>query len=501
MSLKAIRFALFFGLLYGLVHAPAASAQIMGGLMGVGPNRAPDQLLPAMGGGGGGQFFGRCPGTDVLHGFDLTTGDDVDSIKPICLDTGAAQLFPVIHSFAKKYGGEGGSLRFDGMLRCPPQAPAVVGLEVGYEGQQTVIINNVHLYCGKLGPNQPLTSYPSSVYDGPALGHTDGGLLTPSQKLPLGHGLQTCPAGLVPVGINGRSGYWLDAVGLICGSPPPIKAWQPKEPVKSLGRVNTGKPSDRPAMTLCEAAKDARARNSPAAANLEAQCKANPGVIASLGRVNTGPAAPRDPAIHTICDSARDALGRKSPAATNLVNQCRAAGGVANAVASNAELETAAARGEGFTVNDDVVAQIFSRLTEPNARRGFSIGLGVWGDQTAPGPGKQKFHDALIAAEQRGFELAAAYALPHNKYASLLAVAAKINAADPDLAAARATDPDGFFWLGFDLASGLFGDPAAGSEGSRVLGAGAIAIRDSLNAAGQRGFNTSMKLHLSRSYQ
>ena len=82
-----------------------------------------------------------------------------------------------------------------------------------------------------------------------------------------------------------------------------------------------------------------------------------------------------------------------------------------------------------------------------------------------------------------------------------LGVGAVINAADPEVAAARSADPDGFFWLGFDIASGLFGDPAAGSQGQRVFGAEAGAIRESLNAAGQRGFNSSMKLHLGRSYR
>lgn len=47
--------------------------------------------------------------------------------------------------------------------------------------------------------------------------------------------------------------------------------------VKSFGRVNTSLPSTLAApRTICEAARDARARNSPAAPNLEAQCRARP---------------------------------------------------------------------------------------------------------------------------------------------------------------------------------------------------------------------------------
>jgi hypothetical protein len=494
-------FYLALALLLGLCRADGAFAQFgIGGLTGHAP--APDQLLPAMGGPGGGQFFARCANFEVLHGLWLTTGDDVDSLRLMCFNPSASVKTGFTNPYQdRKYGGEGGSHGPANNLSCPPQAPAVIGMEVGYEGQQTVIINNIHLFCGKLGANQPLPSYPTVVFDGPALGQTEGGPLTPSQKLPLGHGMQTCPSGFVPVGINGRSGRWVDAIGLICGSPPAIFTNQPNSPVKSLGRVNTGQRPSGPPRTLCEAAADARARNSPAAANLEAQCKAHPDAVKTLGRVNTGPSAPRSPDSHTICDAARDALARQSPAAPNLVAQCRAQGGVANAVASNADLTTVSVRGEAAAANDEMLLQILTRVTDPNALRGFYIGLGIWGDQTAPGPGKQRYHDALIAPEQRGFELAAAYALPHNKYASLLAVGAAINAADPDVAAARAANQDGFFWLGFDIASGLFGDPAAGSQANKVVSVGTIEIRNSLNAPAQAGFTASMKLHLGRHYE
>ena len=47
--------------------------------------------------------------------------------------------------------------------------------------------------------------------------------------------------------------------------------------VKSLGKVPTSSSAPpRPQQSICEAARDARARNSPAAPNLEAQCRASP---------------------------------------------------------------------------------------------------------------------------------------------------------------------------------------------------------------------------------
>ena len=45
------------------------------------------------------------------------------------------------------------------------------------------------------------------------------------------------------------------------------------------------------------------------------------------------------------------------------------------------------------------------------------------------------------------------------------------------------TDP--FYQLGFDIATGLFGDPAKGTR-STLLGPGSLAIRSGLNAAGQK---------------
>jgi hypothetical protein len=79
-----------------------------------------------------------------------------------------------------------------------------------------------------------------------------------------------------------------------------------------------------PARSICDAARDARARNSPAAAGLEAQCRASTppeaGTGKVLGRVPTSGSVP----ARSICDAARDARARNSPAAAGLEAQCRA---------------------------------------------------------------------------------------------------------------------------------------------------------------------------------
>jgi len=64
---------------------------------------------------------------------------------------------------------------------------------------------------------------------------------------------------------------WVDGSLTTAGGAPPAPP-PPKESGKTLGRVGTSTPGPR--RTICEAAQDARARNSPAAADLEGQCRA-----------------------------------------------------------------------------------------------------------------------------------------------------------------------------------------------------------------------------------
>jgi len=192
-----------------------------------------------------------------------------------------------------------------------------------------------------------------------------------------------------------------------------------------------------------------------------------------------------------------EAAGVKSNAAVIAAMQTA---GAATAVTA-ADLEQVRARGEALANGDPLATVLRNRTADGGMRRGFDIGLGIWAGNTAPGPGKQKVHDALSASEQPGFDIAAAFSLPRNKYAAQAKVGAAIGNADPAVAAARNAENDVFFWLGFDIASGIFGDPAAGAQGNTATGPGSLGIRGELNAAGQRGFNAATALHLSRKYR
>jgi hypothetical protein len=68
-------------------------------------------------------------------------------------------------------------------------------------------------------------------------------------------------------------------------------------------------------------------------------------------------------------------------------------------------------------------------------------------------------------------------------------VGATIAEADSEVATARSIGNDAFYSLGFDIATGIFGDPALGAKGNTATGPGSLGIRDSLNASAQKGFN------------
>jgi hypothetical protein len=410
--------------------------------------QAQTSILPPIGGRGGGQFIARCPGNELLTGFELRAGDDVDAIRPLCVaafgtrETNPVQLtsgsglttgkdpfgFDIVKLESGWYGGTGGGVT---NVICPKDTPIVIGMYVRAEGVKTVTVNNIHLFCGIAATTQQPSEFPSAVFDGPVAKSTYD--LFGGNPVVEGDGTQRCPSGLVGVGINGRSGVWLDAVGLICG-----EAKLPPKPVRVLGRVKVS-PTGAPPVSICDSALRARARNNPAAPGLEAQCRATVNALAAKG----------------------EAIANQDPLATELRNQ----------------------------------------QPEGPARRGFDIGMAAAEGQTASGPGKQSIHDSLNPAEQVGFEMAVAFSLERNRNAEFAAKGAAIARADAVVAEARTVDRDVFYRLGFDIATGIFGNPALGAKGNTATGPGSLKIRNSLSDAGQRGFDAAVKLHLSRNYK
>ena len=161
-------------------------------------------------------------------------------------------------------------------------------------------------------------------------------------------------------------------------------------------------------------------------------------------------------------------------------------------------MDVYAAKGQAIAKADPLLRAIRAAQPEGDYRMGFDIGLGVWTNHTADGPGKQKILESLPVELQVGFRAAAEVARQRNSNAELAATGERIVLASPSLAAVRAREPAGTYWLGFAIATAIFGDPALGALGNTLTGPGSEKIRSSLDGDGQRGFDAAVKLLLDR---
>jgi hypothetical protein len=169
-------------------------------------------------------------------------------------------------------------------------------------------------------------------------------------------------------------------------APPPPPP--PAKPTVAFARVQTTGPMP----AICDAAKSARARNSPAAPGLERQCAAQGGM--------------QSPALTAATESVSDhgviaALHQPPPA-------------VAPAPLppfDPAVLDTLAATGADIAQIDPTVAE--ARNAEAGAfyQLGFDIATAIFGDpalgaqgNTMMGPGSERIRDTLSATGQRGFD-------------------------------------------------------------------------------------------------
>ena len=115
----------------------------------------------------------------------------------------------------------------------------------------------------------------------------------------------------------------------------------PAKPAMALGRVHVPEGTARPAKSICEYARSARERNSPAAPGLEKQCAAQKPAPIALGRVQTPAGTPVGPP-RTMCEMAASARARNSPTAPALEKRCREEQAASAAAGSPAPVPAAA---------------------------------------------------------------------------------------------------------------------------------------------------------------
>lgn len=164
------------------------------------------------------------------------------------------------------------------------------------------------------------------------------------------------------------------------------------------------------------------------------------------------------------------------------------------------DLDALADRGPAIAAADPLAMELRGRQAGDGARRGFDIGMAAAEGQTEPGPGKDRIRDALPNDQKGGFLFAVSFSLDRNRNAARAAAGAAIAAADPAVDAARRAQPDVLHRLGFDIATGIFGDPALGAQGNTVVGPGAMGIRNALGPSALQGFDDGVAFHLGRTY-
>lgn len=173
-----------------------------------------DQLLPLSGRDGGRSFLARCDAGHVLVGLDLRAGNDIDAVRPLCAQPLSPTTIGEVWGEVGIFGGKGGKPT---QLRCPQETPVVIKMRL--EGEY--YMNGFDLYCGIVDANRPQPSqFPQAKFDAPFLSSANNDCGGNYDPCPLWRDLETCPDGLVGVGIHGRSGDRVDALGLICGTPP-----------------------------------------------------------------------------------------------------------------------------------------------------------------------------------------------------------------------------------------------------------------------------------------
>jgi hypothetical protein len=160
-----------------------------------------------------------------------------------------------------------------------------------------------------------------------------------------------------------------------------------------------------------------------------------------------------------------------------------------------------AKKGEAIANRDPLTFVLRNLQPEGPARRGFDIGMAAAERDTEPDSANSESMTRCLRQNSKDSRL------PSPSYSRKTRTQRKRLSEPPSLSqmsvsvAARNADTDPFYQLGFDIATGLFGDPAKGTVGSTQLGTGALAIRSGLTPAGQRGFDASAKFHFSRSYR
>ena len=185
--------------------------------------------LPVEGGPGGAAFEVLCPNGETLVGMAVTSGAWINSIAPLCAPYAVAEHKFGSRTRGRTTGGSGGSPQ-DGY--CPAGDNFVNGLYLGFtrRGSAREYVDDVGMSCSRVGANG-VENTDVCLETGEGCGNYNQGVSYGAVRVD--GASQTCPSGEAAVGIHGRSGTYVDALGLICAP----------EPGKSIGTARPAPPS------------------------------------------------------------------------------------------------------------------------------------------------------------------------------------------------------------------------------------------------------------------
>ena len=154
----------------------------------------------SFGGNGGGPFEISCPYGTVMTGLKARHGAWIDAVSPICAKfVNGRVLGEIPHEIFT--GGRGGG---PGFMRCQGPRGVVTGLQMFKADNEDGSVGHIIIECGDyLNPASFNNKLPGSAdYLGKA---TSGGRVT-----------VRCTPPLVAGGVFGRSGAYIDRIGLSC---------------------------------------------------------------------------------------------------------------------------------------------------------------------------------------------------------------------------------------------------------------------------------------------
>lgn len=193
---------------------------------------AGDWRSPALGGPGGRDFASRCAAGAYLTGLDVTSDDRIMSVRIICGQARGDVLVGVAR-YGPEIGRVGGSRESDA---CPAPVAAISRLSVAWDGFDLLAIWSLAATCVPVGAPALITQSPPVIrLSGNPL--DDRGI---SEEPRRGSSVVECPEGFLAVGVHGRGGIFIDAIGLICAQSPITPPQLPAAPVMTQQTLPNG---------------------------------------------------------------------------------------------------------------------------------------------------------------------------------------------------------------------------------------------------------------------